>query len=302
MFENITIIGCGLIGSSILRAINKNRISKKLNVYDKSKEVLSFLKKENLKVNISSEISKSVEDADLIIIAAPLSAYEEIFLSIKNNLKKNSIITDTGSAKREINKIVENTNLQNISWIASHPIAGTEDSGPQAGFAELFEKRWCIISPSKNARKEDVQRVKTFWEALGSKVKQMSSEEHDHILSLTSHLPHAIAYNIVRTAINNGDQFRQEVIQYSAGGLRDFTRIAASDPVMWRDIFIDNSINILKVLDNFSNNLEELKKAIKEKDKDKLFKIFSSTKEVRREIIKAGQDTEKPDFGRKKTN
>ena len=130
----------------------------------------------------------------------------------------------------------------------------------------------------------------------------MSFEEHDHILSLTSHLPHAIAYNIVRTAINNGDQFRQEVIQYSAGGLRDFTRIAASDPVMWRDIFIDNSINILKVLDNFSNNLEELKKAIKEKDKDKLFKIFSSTKEVRREIIKAGQDTEKPDFGRKKTN
>ena len=302
MFENITIIGCGLIGSSILRAINKNGISKKLNVYDKSKEVLSFLKKENLKVNISSEISESVEDADLIIIAAPLSAYEEIFLSIKNNLKKNSIITDTGSAKREINKIVENTNLQNISWIASHPIAGTEDSGPQSGFAELFEKRWCIISPSKNARKEDVQKVKTFWEALGSKVKQMSFEEHDHILSLTSHLPHAIAYNIVRTAINNGDQFRQEVIQYSAGGLRDFTRIAASDPVMWRDIFIDNSINILKVLDNFSNNLEELKKAIKEKDKDKLFKIFSSTKEVRREIIKAGQDTEKPDFGRKKTN
>jgi prephenate dehydrogenase len=302
MFENITIIGCGLIGSSILRAINKNRISKKINVYDKSKKVLSFLKKENLKVNISSEISESVKDADLIIIAAPLSAYEEIFLSIKNNLKKNSIITDTGSAKREINKIVENTNLQKISWIASHPIAGTEDSGPQSGFAELFEKRWCIISPSKNARKEDVQKVKTFWEALGSKVKQMSFEEHDHILSLTSHLPHAIAYNIVRTAINNGDQFRQEVIQYSAGGLRDFTRIAASDPVMWRDIFIDNSINILKVLDNFSNNLEELKKAIKEKDKDKLFKIFSSTKEIRREIIKAGQDTEKPDFGRKKTN
>ena len=137
---------------------------------------------------------------------------------------------------------------------------------------------------------------------LGSKVKQMSFDEHDHILSLTSHLPHAIAYNIVRTAINKSDQFRQEVIQYSAGGLRDFTRIAASDPIMWRDIFIDNSVNILKVLDNFSNNLEELKKAIKEKDKDKLFKIFSSTKEVRREIIKAGQDTEKPDFGRKKTN
>ena len=145
-------------------------------------------------------------------------------------------------------------------------------------------------------------KVKIFWEMLGSKVKQMSFDEHDHILSLTSHLPHAIAYNIVRTAINKSDQFRQEVIQYSAGGLRDFTRIAASDPIMWRDIFIDNSVNILKVLDNFSNNLEELKKAIKEKDKDKLLKIFLSTKEVRKEIIKAGQDTEKPDFGRKKTN
>ena len=302
MFENITIIGCGLIGSSLLRAINKNGISKNLNVYDNSKEVLSFLSKEKLKVNTSNEISVAVKNADLIIIAAPLSAYKEIFSSMKSHLKKNSIITDTGSAKREVNKIVENINLQNNSWIASHPIAGTEDSGPHSGFAELFEKRWCIISPSKNARKEDIQKVKKFWEALGSKVKQMSFEEHDHILSLTSHLPHAIAYNIVRTAINNSDQFRQEVIQYSAGGLRDFTRIAASDPLMWRDIFIDNSANILRVLDNFSNNLEELKKAIKEKDKDKLFKIFSSTKEVRREIIKAGQDTEKPDFGRKKTN
>ena len=302
MFENITIIGCGLIGSSILRAINKNKISKKVNVYDKSKEVLSFLSKENLNANLSKEIDESVKDADLIIIAAPLSAYKEIFLSIKDHLKKDSILTDTGSAKKEVNKIIENINLQNISWIASHPIAGTEDSGPQAGFAELFDNRWCIISPSKNAKKEDVKKVKIFWEMLGSKVKQMSFDEHDHILSLTSHLPHAIAYNIVRTAINKSDQFRQEVIQYSAGGLRDFTRIAASDPIMWRDIFIDNSVNILKVLDNFSNNLEELKKAIKEKDKDKLFKIFLSTKEVRKEIIKAGQDTEKPDFGRKKTN
>ena len=302
MFENITIIGCGLIGCSILRAVSKNKISKNLNVYDKSKEVLSFLSKEKLKINISKEISVAVKNADLIIVAAPLSAYKEILLSIKDHIKKNSILTDTGSVKKEVNKIIENTNLQNISWIASHPIAGTEDSGPQSGFAELFEKRWCIISPSKNAKNEDIQKVKKFWEVLGSKVKQMSFEEHDHILSLTSHLPHAIAYNIVRTAMNSDDQFRQEVIQYSAGGLRDFTRIAASDPVMWRDIFIDNSVNILKVLDNFSNNLEELKKAIKDKDKDKLFKIFSSTKEVRKKIIEAGQDTRKPDFGRKKTN
>ena len=300
MFENITIIGCGLIGSSILRAIIKKKISQNIICYDKSKEVLSFLKKENLGIATSTDIILSVKDADLIIISTPLSAYKEILLSIKDNLKKNSILTDTGSVKKEINKNIGNLNLKDISWIASHPIAGTEDSGPKAGFAELFEERWCIVSPSVNAKKEDIQNVQKFWEIIGCKVKLMSFEEHDHILSLTSHLPHAIAYNIVRTAINNGNKFRQEVIQYSAGGLRDFTRIAASDPIMWRDIFIDNSENILKTLNNFSDNLEELKQAIKEKNGDKLIKIFSSTKEIRKEIIKAGQDTKKPNFGRKK--
>jgi cyclohexadieny/prephenate dehydrogenase len=299
MFESISIIGCGLIGSSILRAVSKKKISKTIKVYDKSKEVLSFLKQENLTNQIFNNIQEAVKDADLIIIAAPLSSYKEILLSIKDDVKKNSILTDTGSAKKEVNKIIENLNIKNISWIASHPIAGTEESGPKAGFAELFENRWCILSASKNSIKDDIVKIRNFWEQLGSKVKLMSFEEHDHILSLTSHLPHAVAYSIVRTAINNDDKFKQEVIQYSAGGLRDFTRIAASDPVMWRDIFIDNSENIIKVLDKFSNNLEEIKKAIKEKNGDKLIKIFSTTKEVRKEIIKAGQDTEKSNFGRK---
>tara|TARA_B110001452_G_scaffold179615_1_gene150759 strand:+ start:1212 stop:2117 length:906 start_codon:yes stop_codon:yes gene_type:complete len=300
MIENITIIGCGLIGSSILRAINKKNISKKVTIYDKSKEVLNFLKQENLSLNIANDVKASVKDASLIIIAAPLSSYKEILLSIKDDIKKNTILTDTGSAKKEINKIIENLNLKNISWIASHPIAGTEDSGPQAGFAELFENRWCIISPSKKAADDDIQKLKKFWEQIGSRVKTMSLEEHDHILSLTSHLPHVIAYNIVRTAIESSDQFKKDVIQYSAGGLRDFTRIAASDPIMWRDIFIDNSENILNVLEDFSTNLEEMKKAIKEKNGNKLIKLFSATKEVRKDIIKAGQDTEKPDFGRNK--
>jgi prephenate dehydrogenase len=300
MFENITIIGCGLIGSSILRAINKNKLSKKVFVFDKSKEVLSYLKTEKLNLNLTSDIGESVKKSELIIISAPLSAYKEILLSIKDSLKKNVILTDTGSAKKEINKVIENLNLKDVSWIASHPIAGTEDSGPKSGFAEIFENRWCVITPSENAKKEDVEKVKIFWEKIGSKTKIMTFKEHDHILSLTSHLPHAIAYNIVRTAINNDDKFKQDVIQYSAGGLRDFTRIAASDPVMWRDIFIDNSENILKVLESFYKNLEEFKAAIKNKDGDKLIKIFSSTKEVRKEIIKAGQDTEKSNFGRNK--
>ena len=300
MFENITIIGCGLIGSSLLRALNKKKISKKITIYDKSKEVLSYLRQENLSVDISSDICASVKEADIIIIATPLSSYKEILLSIKDNLKKGSILTDTGSSKKEINKIIENLNLKNVSWIASHPIAGTENSGPKAGYAELFENRWCVISPSSNAKKEEVEKIEILWKKIGSKVKLMSFNEHDHILSLTSHLPHAIAFNIVRTAINDEDRFKKEIIQYSAGGLRDFTRIAASDPLMWKDIFVDNSENILKALDNFSINLEELKKAIINKDGDKLIKLFSATKEVRKEIIEAGQDTTKPNFGREK--
>jgi cyclohexadieny/prephenate dehydrogenase len=300
MFKQISIIGCGLIGSSILRSINKKKISDKVVVFDKSKEVLSFLNKKNLANNTCENINQAVHDADLIIIAAPLSSYKEIILSIKENLKKNCILTDTGSAKKEVNKIIQNLNLKNISWIASHPIAGTEDSGPKAGFAELFDNRWCILSPSENSKKEDVIKLQKFWESIGSKVKIMSFEEHDHILSLTSHLPHAIAYNIVRTSINNENKHRKDIIQYSAGGLRDFTRIASSEPLMWRDIFIDNSENILKVLDDFSTNLEEMKKAIKDKNGEKLIKIFTETKDVRKEIIKAGQDTEKTDFGRKK--
>ena len=301
MFENITIIGCGLIGSSILRAINKSKQCEQVSVYDKSEKVLSYLKKENLCLNVFSDIKNAVKNADLIIIAVPLSSYNDVLLSIKNTLKKNIILSDVGSAKKNVNKIIENFNIKNIDWIASHPIAGTEDSGPKSGFAELFENRWCILSPSNNSKKVNIQKLQKFWEELGSQVKVMSFEEHDYILSLTSHLPHAIAYNIVRTSINNGDKFRKDIIQYSAGGLRDFTRIAASDPIMWRDIFIDNSDNILKALDAFSVNLEELKKAIKDKDSDKLINIFSSTKEVRKEIVKAGQDTKKPDFGRKKT-
>ena len=300
MFNKISIIGCGLIGSSILRAIKKKNISKLTYAYDKSKDVASFLKEKKLSENITNDISEAVKDSDFIIIAAPLSSYKEIFLSIKDHLNIETIITDTGSVKKEVNKIILGFNLKNVSWIASHPIAGTEESGPQAGFAELFENRWCIISPGENVKKDDIEKVKKFWELIGSKTKIMSFSEHDYILSLTSHLPHAIAYNIVRSSVKNQDKLKEEIIKYSAGGLRDFTRIASSDPIMWRDIFIDNSENILKVLDIFSNNLEEMKKAIREKNSDKLSQIFSSTKNVRKEIVKAGQDIDKPDFGRKK--
>ena len=298
MFGKISIIGCGLIGSSILRATQEQKLAKKISVYDKSNKVIEYLKK-NFTADICSNVTESVKDADLIIISAPLSSYKEILLSIKSNLKEGSILTDTGSTKKEVNKIVKNLSLKNISWIASHPIAGTEFSGPAAGFSSLFKNRWCILSADNQVSKDKIENLEKFWSKLGSKVKVMSFEDHDYVLSLTSHLPHAVAYSIVRTAINNEDKFKNDVIQYSAGGLRDFTRIAASDPLMWKDIFIDNSENILKVLDNYSKNLDDIKSAIKNKDSEKLLEIFSSTKKVRKEIIEAVQDTEKPDFGRK---
>jgi len=298
MFNKICVLGCGLIGSSLLRAIEKKRLAKEISAFDKSKDVSLYLAK-NFSFNIAKSIDIAVKDSDLVIISSPLSSYKEILLSIKSNLKKNAILTDTGSAKKEVNKIINNLNLEHINWIASHPIAGTEFSGPEAGLAELFENRWCILSADKNISKEHISKLEKFWVDLGSKVKVMSFEKHDYVLSLTSHLPHAVAYSIVKTAINDDDKFKNDVIQYSAGGLRDFTRIAASDPLMWRDIFIDNSENILKVLNDYSKNLDEIKIAIKNKDGEKLMKIFSSTRKIRKEIIKAGQDTEKPGFGRK---
>jgi len=298
MFNKISIIGCGLIGSSILRAVEEKKLATKITAYDKSSKVIDYLKK-NFSVEICSNISDVVKESDLVVIASPLSSYKEILLSIHTSLKENVILTDTGSAKKEVNKIINNLNLKNVNWIASHPIAGTEYSGPEAGFASLFKNRWCIISADKKVAEDKIKSLENFWSKLGSKTKRMTFEDHDYVLSLTSHLPHAVAYSIVRTAINKEDKFKDDVIQYSAGGLRDFTRIAASDPLMWKDIFIDNSENILKVLDNYSKNLDEIKDAIKNKDSKKLLEIFSSTKKVRKEIIEAGQDTEKPDFVRK---
>jgi len=300
MFDTISIIGCGLIGSSILRAIKNKNLAKEIKIFDQSKEVTTYLKKEKICTNISNDIRQCATNSDLIIIATPLSSYKEIILSIKDSLKKNAILTDTGSVKKEVMKIIHNINLKDVHWIPSHPIAGTEESGPRAGQAEMFENRWCVISPPKDCAEEPIKRLKVLWEEIGSKVKIMTPEEHDKILSLTSHLPHAIAYNIVRTVTSVEDKLKQEVIQYSAGGLRDFTRIAASNPLMWRDIFLDNSENVSKGIDSFIEKLNELKKAVNDKNGDKLYQIFNSTKEVRKEIIKAGQDTNEPNFGRKK--
>jgi len=195
--------------------------------------------------------------------------------------------------------LIEKNIPNNVSWISSHPIAGTEESGPESGFSELFKNRWCILTPSKKSKNKDVKLLKNFWKKLGSVVDVMDANKHDHILAITSHMPHLIAYNIVNTTLKIKNKKDRNIIKYSAGGLRDFTRIAASNPIMWRDIFIQNRENTSKMIDKFIANLKDLKKAIKSKNEKKLEKIFTETKKIRKEIIKEGQDINKPDFGRK---
>ena len=299
MFNQLSIIGCGLIGSSIFKALKKKGLVKKLITFDNDESVTKIIKKEKLTDKIVSSLEEAVHDSQLVLIATPLSSFESIVGSLKKYLKPGTILTDTNSVKKGPNEIIKKINLKNVSWIPGHPVSGTEKSGPISGTAELFENRWTILSPSSETDQSDIKKVSDLWESIGSKVKIMSATDHDKILSLTSHLPHVIAYNIVKTTTANNEKLKTDVIRYSAGGLRDFTRIAASNPTMWKDIFIDNSDLIIDAINNFSRNLEEFKKIIAEKDGKKLLSIFEKAKEFREEVIKAGQDTDKPSFGRK---
>ena len=299
MFDQISIIGCGLIGSSIFKGLKKVGSIKKIITYDNDKSVNEIIKKDKLSDEIFNSAGESVKNSDLIIIATPISSFENVLNSIKDNLKTGSILTDTCSVKTGVSKIFEKMNLKNSICIPGHPVAGIENSGPKAGFADLFKNRWTILTPSKSTDENTVQKVSNFWESLGSKIKIMSDEDHDKILTFTSHLPHVVAYNIVKTSMSHDEEVKDDIIKYSAGGLRDFTRIAASDPIMWRDIFIDNSALIIQAIDKFIRNLDEFKKAISEKDSKKLIDIFEKSKDFRKSIVKAGQDTDKPDFGRK---
>jgi len=299
MFKKICIIGCGLIGSSIARAIRKQNLSAKIVSSNRSDSVNKKVIELKIVDDSNSDTKKMAEGSDLIIIATPLSSYEDVILKIKDSLKNGSILTDVGSVKENVISLIEKNVPKNVSWISSHPIAGTEESGPEAGFSELFENRWCILTPSKKANDKDIKLLETFWKKIGSKVDIMDAKQHDYILSITSHIPHLIAYNIVNTTLNTQDKKESDVVKYSAGGLRDFTRIAASNPIMWRDIFIQNKKNTSNMIDNFIVNLEELKKAIENEDGKKLEEIFTKTKKIRKEIVRAGQDVGKPDFGRK---
>ena len=299
MFNKVTIIGLGLIGSSIARAIKKNNLCKILVAHDKSKIVLKKTFKLKITNYIEPNLKKSVENSDLVIICTPLGTYKNIVSVIKNYLKKTCILTDVGSAKIFVTNTVNKLINKNTIWIPAHPVAGTEESGPEAGFADLFKNRWCIITPVNKKNPSSLKKLNNFWKKIGSKVQHMTAEHHDKVMAITSHIPHLIAYNIVGTAANLEKDTKSEVIKYSASGFRDFTRIASSDPTMWRDIALNNRKQILHMLEKFNLDLGNLKRAIIKKDGNKLFKLFSKTRKIRQAIVKAGQDINSPNFGRK---
>ena len=299
MFKKVTIIGLGLIGSSIARAIKKNNLCKILVAHDKSKIVLKKTLKLKITNYIEPNLKKSVENSDLVIICTPLGTYKNIVSVIKNYLKKTCILTDVGSAKIFVTNTVNKLINKNTIWIPAHPVAGTEESGPEAGFADLFKNRWCIITPVNKKNPSSLKKLNNFWKKIGSKVQHMTAEHHDKVMAITSHIPHLIAYNIVGTAANLEKDTKSEVIKYSASGFRDFTRIASSDPTMWRDIALNNRKQILHMLEKFNLDLSNLKRAIIKKDGNKLFKLFSKTRKIRQAIVKAGQDINSPNFGRK---
>ena len=297
--KNILIIGCGLIGSSVLRAISKNKIAKKVFVYEKSKTNISKIKKLKLPCTILTDFKEAVPNVDLIIVCTPLSEYKGIILKLNKHLSPKTIITDVGSSKEKSHDVIKKTLKKGISWTSSHPIAGSEVSGPEHGNKDLFLNKWCILIKEKDTNRKHLSVLSKFWKKIGSRVSIMNSKKHDVIFSMTSHLPHLIAYNLVKTATDFEKQQRYELIKFSAGGLRDFSRIAASNEIMWRDIFFNNQKNISKVIDLFIKNLQGFKKDIQSRNEKSIIKKLINTKKVRKKIIKLKQDINKPDFGRK---
>ena len=296
--NNILIIGCGLLGSSLLRRIHKKKIAKKIFIYEKSKSNILRIKKLKLPGIILNKLEKGVINSDLIIFCTPMSEYKNLILKINNFISPKTLITDIGSSKIESSKIIKKFLKKNIHWIQSHPIAGSEVSGPQHGKENMFENKWCILTKEKNTKKANLNILNNFWKKIGSRVVVMTAEKHDKIFSITSHLPHLIAYNLVKSAQDFENKQNYDLIKFSAGGLRDFSRIAASNEIMWRDIFFNNRNNISKAIDLFIKNLISFKKDINLKNNKSILKKLIQTKKVRSKIILLKQDTNKPDFGR----
>ena len=297
-FDRVALIGVGLIGSSMAHGMRRAGLAGHIAGYAHTPEIVARAKKVGFADSMHDDLASCVKDADLVVLAAPVGAFASIAQAIAKDLKPGAIVSDTGSVKGAVFRDVAPYMPQGVHLIPAHPIAGTEQSGPEAGFPELFDGRWCILTPAADADPAAVEKLKTFWEKLGSQVEMMEAKHHDLVLAITSHLPHLIAYNIVGTANHLEQVTKGEVIKYSAGGFRDFTRIAASDPTMWRDVFLNNREAVLEMLGRFSEDLTDLQRAIRYGDGDFLFDLFTRTRAIRRSIVDAGQDSAAPNFGR----
>ena len=298
-FERVALVGLGLIGSSLSHIMRREGLAGHIAGYARSAGTRAKASEIGLVDSIHETAAAAVSGADLVILCSPVGSYGALAAEFAGALKTGAIVTDVGSVKGAVVRDVGPHIPAGVHFIPGHPIAGTEQSGPESGFAELFANRWCILTPPPGSDLEAVSRLEAFWRACGSNVDTMTPEHHDLVLAITSHLPHLIAYNIVATAADLEEVTNSEVIKYSAGGFRDFTRIAASDPTMWRDVFLNNKDAVLEMLGRFSEDLSALQRAIRWGDGEQLFSLFTRAREIRRGIIAAGQDTASPDFGRR---
>lgn len=299
IFGELAIIGTGLIGSSVARAVRRRTAAARIILADCSVETLVRARALALGDETTSDLAHAVRNADCVILCAPVGANEAIGRTIAPALKSGAIVSDVGSVKGAVISALEPLLPTHAHLVPAHPVAGTEQSGPDAGFAALFVNRWCILTPPSGSNPDAVHKVRALWEALGSHVEVMSAAHHDLVLAITSHVPHLIAYNIVGTAADLEEVTRSEVIKFSAGGFRDFTRIAASDPTMWRDVFLNNKSAVLEMLGRFNEDLTAVERMIRHEDGDGLFSLFSRTRAIRLGIVAHGQELAAPDFGRR---
>ena len=297
MFKNILIIGCGMIGSSILRGAISRKLCKKIYVFEKNIKYQNQIKKINKKIILIKKLDKKIKDMDLVVISTPMSEYQKIIIKLNKNLGNKTLITDVGSTRGNVAKLIKEKLSKKLNWVMSHPISGSEASGPKYGSKNLFKNKWCILIKSKKNKLLE-NKLSRFWKKLGSRILFMQEQEHDKIFAVTSHLPHLVAYNLIKTAQDFQKTHKKNIIKYSAGGLRDFSRIAASNEIMWRDVFFNNSKNISKIIDLFIRNLKNFKMDINKKRNSLLLDKLKKSKKVRQQILLLRQDISKPDFGR----
>ena len=290
LFKTIAFIGFGLINSSLARVVKTKGLAEKIHAYSRSEATRAKIKKLNIVDNIYDNSAEAVKGADLVILGIPVGATRDTVSTFVSSLSPGTIITDVGSVKKSVIDGLSSVLPENINFVPAHPIAGTEKSGPEAGFETLFEGHWCVITPTKNTDKEAIKKVTKIWESAGMQVAEMDAKYHDLVLAITSHIPHLVAYSIVGTVAELEDHLKTEVIKYAAGGFRDFTRIAGSDPVMWRDIFIDNKEAVLEMLGRFIEDLTALQKSIRWEDKEALESLFNKTRLIRKGVVALKQD------------